>query len=631
VGEHRVKRGWRRVPLLVRVGALGAAGLGVLLAVGQTNADPSFGLFGSGNVLRPADYQPSGAPGGTAPQGTPVTALSASALGVPGVTIDGLSFGNDDPTAGDTFVAFSVDGTTAGYPLATYDVYAEALGADAAAAADIFAIASPVGDLDLGGPGCGPAMPNRLLIDGDGLLGTGSPRADAPGIGLDEDPPGPPGTSGRAELSYLDMSGAVVVDTEASGPDGDVDAPVFISVPDGTSDFGLGAPSGADIYVKPGAGALATFADAVDDLGLSAGDDIDALAVFDAGSNGTLAAGDIIVFSLAPGSPALDDLLTNCQGSGDATEADLWVWTYGGGVEPYLDAEQLGLCVTRSYGLCNPFSGSGNDNVDAIDLVTAAGTDLDGDGIDDAVDPDDNGNGIGDGVADPCPADPDGDCVTASDNCPSVYNPAQTDSDRYLGNGPDINGANDDGTVPMGDSTGNACDDDNDNDGLADAIETSGAPCASATGPTSSLGDITWVGGHPTSRDSDGDAVLDGAECALGTNPNSAASKPSATACGGTGDDDGDGLLNKWETCAWGTSNASTNSDGAGAGDCKEAADIDGDGVLTFPGDVMGVANAYYGSVIQDVTMDIDGDGLITYPGDVLTIAGMFYGSRPCL
>ena len=59
--------------------------------------------------------------------------------------------------------------------------------------------------------------------------------------------------------------------------------------------------------------------------------------------------------------------------------------------------------------------------------------DLDGDGLGDACDPDDDGDGVDDSV----------------DNCPLVTNPDQTDSD--------------------GDGLGNACDPDDDGDGIPDA------------------------------------------------------------------------------------------------------------------------------------------------------------------
>ena len=75
--------------------------------------------------------------------------------------------------------------------------------------------------------------------------------------------------------------------------------------------------------------------------------------------------------------------------------------------------------------------------------------------------------------------------------------------------------------------------------------------------------------------------MVDGAECKLGTNPNSAASKPSVAACGTTADTDGDRLLNRIETCGYNTDPLSNDTDGdrltTGARDGCEAVSVNGD------------------------------------------------------
>jgi Thrombospondin type 3 repeat len=97
--------------------------------------------------------------------------------------------------------------------------------------------------------------------------------------------------------------------------------------------------------------------------------------------------------------------------------------------------------------------------------------DVDGDGLGDACDPDDDNDAVADtadncptaanpgqadldadGQGDPCDADDDGDGVLdADDNCPRVINPDQRDSDR--------------------DGSGDLCDPDRDGDGAANATD----------------------------------------------------------------------------------------------------------------------------------------------------------------
>ena len=98
-----------------------------------------------------------------------------------------------------------------------------------------------------------------------------------------------------------------------------------------------------------------------------------------------------------------------------------------------------------------------------------------------------------------------------------MNNPSQSNNDDNL---IDISPpyANDDKTLAKSDLMGDACDPDDDNDGIPDTTETNLASlqsvCPTATAVTS-----------PLALDTDGDRVTDGAECALGSDPANIASK----------------------------------------------------------------------------------------------------------
>jgi len=165
----------------------------------------------------------------------------------------------------------------------------------------------------------------------------------------------------------------------------------------------------------------------------------------------------------------------------------------------------------------------------------------------------------------------DADCdgvPNAVDNCPSVDNPDQLNSDGgRRPNGPQISGEW--ASNPAQDKLGDACDPDNDNDRLPDSQE---------------------FDDHCPYRlvaDTDGDRVLDGFEVATGFDPCNAVSKPLSQ--GGL-DSDGDGLYDGTErggynTCAftgdtyagWATCVVPQDSDGDGCADMVEVLDLNGD------------------------------------------------------
>jgi hypothetical protein len=131
--------------------------------------------------------------------------------------------------------------------------------------------------------------------------------------------------------------------------------------------------------------------------------------------------------------------------------------------------------------------------------------------------------------------------------------------------------------------------------------------------------------------------VLDGAECALGTDPANRASVPTVAQCGGTGDTDGDGLQNAWETCKWGTNPGIVDSDGDGIGDCTEAVDTNGNGIILgdFGADGLNSARATLLSAAafgKDGDFDLNGNGIVAgdFGADTLTTARMTLGIWTC-
>jgi len=267
---------------------------------------------------------------------------------------------------------------------------------------------------------------------------------------------------------------------------------------------------------------------------------------------------------------------------------------------------------------------------------------------------DSDGDGVPDN-RDNCPHNPnpgqediDGDGVgDACDNCMSVPNPGQENTDAAIDNGPGIPG--DDKTVPnaVTDNVGDACetDSDIDHDGLPNSQDTNplGATgiCAAFAGksdghPHPAGGDVTNDDDHDgnpappmgtdsadngPSWDTDNDGVRDGVECALGHNPRSRADRPTTAQCGGTGDTDGDGLLNPWETCGWGTDPTKVDSDRDGIGDCKEAADVDGNSSVTISDAIFVARGALVLSPpTKSGDMDMDMDMAVTI-SDVIAVA----------
>lgn len=227
--------------------------------------------------------------------------------------------------------------------------------------------------------------------------------------------------------------------------------------------------------------------------------------------------------------------------------------------------------------------------------------------------------------------DADIDLVPDSvDNCPADANFAQSNADANLiDTTPPRPDGQDDRTRVHSDDTGDACDADDDNDGLADSVEIGGAPCASASAPT-----------DPLLADSDGDRVADGAECTLGSDPASAASEPpfivgpDADNDGvpdafdpddANADSDGDGVSDRVEFRGYGSDLGSANTDGDSCGDRREMASVDSN--LTVNSADLAIIASQFGTPGGHANMDIDKNGAIG--ASDLGLAAVAFGSCP--
>jgi hypothetical protein len=280
--------------------------------------DPTFGIAAGGSLDAAALHQ--------LPKPPPVV-LTRAGLGLQaGDDLDALSYGLDEiDEPGITTIAFSVDPATDGAPGS--GVAREAAKLPPEAHGDEFVS-------HFNGT-------NVELVDEGALVLPSDPGDDLDA--LTNEPP-----------SQVDMTG-----------DGVPDRPLFFSLGPGSPTLaGLGA-SAADILVSgPGAGPVSVFATAPE-LGLVAGDDVDALCLMKAGLPSPVlrygfgpagfppvgnALTDWIVFSLAPGSPSLATL-----GVGPA---DLLVSKFAFGAALWASAAQIGLLPT--------------DDLDALKCLTPA-------------------------------------------------------------------------------------------------------------------------------------------------------------------------------------------------------------------------------------------------------------------
>lgn len=196
------------------------------------------------------------------------------------------------------------------------------------------------------------------------------------------------------------------------------------------------------------------------------------------------------------------------------------------------------------------------------------------------------------------------------DNCVSTSNGTQANTDRneiWL----QPARAFDDITRANSDGLGDACDDDDDNDGISDLDEATGAACG---------GVVT----SPILADTDGDRMLDGAECSLGTDPLVPNTPPGF--CNTSADADGDTIIAGREICYYGTSDSNINSDGDMCSDRREIMSINADSTVNAI-DLAQVAQAFgpypIGSPAYLYNFDVTKDGSISAI-DLMQVAQAF-------
>jgi len=154
-------------------------------------------------------------------------------------------------------------------------------------------------------------------------------------------------------------------------------------------------------------------------------------------------------------------------------------------------------------------------------------------------------------------SDSDCDNLTGSaDNCPSAPNQTQRDADsERLSLSPyysDYDATN----VVAYDRTGDVCDDDDDGDELSTAQELLFVSCPP----------VSTAATDPLNDDTDGDGIIDGVECLVGSGPANAASVPATSP-----DGDNDGLQDGLEYLVWGSSPFDADSDDDFINDGAEA------------------------------------------------------------
>ena len=255
----------------------------------------------------------------------PVLEVGVPALGlVPMDNIDGLSSNTLTPETLSYYLVFSGNRASAG--MAGTPFNAEAVNNQAAS--DLWRTAITAGSPAAAMAACAPV----------GVLGPHALHRNQTDFNLGVTAP-----AGAAVMPPLDNIDAVELDVmDFTGDDvHDIDA--YFSLDAASPSL---AASGADIYFSPaGAFGFGVFS-FPPQIGLMAGDNIDALVMWDRANIGAPNPGlDFALFSLAPGSPSL----------GGLSPATIFVTSFAGAFCVYTPANQLGLLA--------------GDNVDGLDVM----------------------------------------------------------------------------------------------------------------------------------------------------------------------------------------------------------------------------------------------------------------------